>query len=279
MSTSRTLSVAAALALAALSGLVAGGAGFAGGWLAHPEPAPVAVTPVPEVTAPEEPATDPLQEELTIAQARVAELERTVATREGEVDELKARVARGADAGNTLRARIAALEAELADTRQALAVAESEKQQLLVQLRDTTSQLEQREAELALAVAQRDDAREQALYNRWNAFLQNAQLEICDKGNRKKLGNCRETVHATLTADARRDRYAHCIRSGQAEPSVAEAGRTDLPEHAEMIDEDAKQTRGWYVEFCDPTLPEANDGRLADGVLPPTGDAEASDQG
>ena len=76
--------------------------------------------------------------------------------------------------------------------------------------------------------------------------------------------------------NARRDKFAHCVRSGQAVPTVARAreGR-ELPDFAEMIDEEQKQTKGWYVLFCDPTLPEKADGFLNEAALPKTAARDA----
>jgi hypothetical protein len=45
-------------------------------------------------------------------------------------------------------------------------------------------------------------------------------------------------------------------------------GEAVLPSFAEMIDESQKQTKGWMVIFCDPTLPEKTDVPLADSHLP-----------
>ena len=127
------------------------------------------------------------------------------------------------------------------------------------------------EEQLAERTQQRDAAREDALFNRWADFIKGAQLEICDKGNRKKLGNCRETVDAAINVDDRRDKFAHCIRSGQAQPAITELEKgVGLPDFAEMIDEDKKQTKGWMILFCDPTLPENTDAPLAEGRLPAT---------
>ena len=170
------------------------------------------------------------------------------------------------------------MKAELEETKVALAQAEEEKEELLVALTETTELLEKTEEALAVTKVQRDDAREDALYNLWNDFLGSAQLDICDKGNRKRLGNCRETVLAALQTPERRDKFAHCVRSGQAQPAVSEQVKgEDLPEYAEMMNEDAKQVKGWFVDFCDPTLPERDDIPLAEGRLPktaPAGDDE-----
>ncbi|MEQ1502858.1 MAG: hypothetical protein ABMB14_11540, partial [Myxococcota bacterium] len=202
-------------------------------------------------------------DELTTAQAKVAELERDVATRERRVKELEAQMQQRSERGKEFVAEYERMKSELADAKQKLEIAEQEKSHLLEQLRQT-------EEELATTTKQRDVAREDALFNKWQDFLKNAQLEICDKGNRKKLGNCRETVEATLALDARRDAFSHCIRSGQATPMLQERKNESepLPAFAEMIDEEQKQTKGWMVIFCDPTLPERDDVPLAASHLP-----------
>lgn len=206
-----------------------------------------------------QPAED--ADELAVAQDKVASLEREVATRERRVKELEAEMSKRAERGKEFVAQLNQLKSELASAKEQLTVAQAEKQQLLVQLMAT-------EEELKVTTNQRDQAREDALYNRWTDFLKQAQLEICDKGNRKKLGNCRETVDAAL--QARQDKFAHCIRSGQEAPTVREReNNTELPAFAEMIDEEKKQTKGWMVLFCDPTLPERNDIPLAERHLPP----------
>lgn len=194
------------------------------------------------------------------AQGKVATLERDVAEQERRVHELEGEMARRSDRGKEMVAEFERLKSELATTKEALVVAEREKEKLLVELRQTKE-------ELAVTTRQRDVAKEDALYNRWTDFLKNAQLEICDKGNRKRLGNCRETVEATLVTEARQTQFSHCVRSGQAAPMVIEQEGNTLPAFAQMIDEEQKQTRGWMVVFCDPTLPERADAPLATSHL------------
>lgn len=266
-------------ALPLFGGLGAGGVlallAFAGGWLLHrPEAVTVEVPRSPtdaELAAACAPEVEEVRDELTTAQTRVAELERDAATKAGRVVELEQRIARGAEAGKSLREELARVKAELVETKEQLKIAVAEKERLLEELTSTQQELATTKKELVVTRTQRDDAREDALANRWKAFVADAQLEICEKGNRKKLGNCREVVQSTLLADVRRDRFAHCIRSGQAQPSVHELERDqDLPQFAQMIDEEQKQVRGWYVNFCDPTLPERADAPLAEKRLPAT---------
>ncbi len=216
-----------------------------------------------------QPAVAAVQDELGTAQNKVAALERDQADKVRQVHELEAKIARGAEAGQSLRAELAKVKAELVETQAQLRIATEEKEKLLVELTQTQEQLEKTEQELVVTKEQRDDAREDALFNRWQDFLHGSQLEICEKGSRKKLGNCREDVMAALGGDARRDRFAHCIRSGQAQPMVRELVKdATLPQFAEMMNEDQKTVKGWYVDFCDPTLPELKDAPLAEGRLP-----------
>jgi hypothetical protein len=141
----------------------------------------------------------------------------------------------------------------------------------VVELTQTKQQLAKTEEALVDQKEETTRAKEDALVNKWYRFINEAQLSICEKGNRKKLGACRETVENTLMNNVRRDKFAHCVRSAQASPTVRELAKGEsLPDFSEMIDEEAKQTKGWYVLFCDPTLPEKTDGFLNEDHLPQT---------
>ncbi len=226
-----------------------------------------------EIDALCQPKVEEQTDALTEAQTKVATLERTAAEQEGKVREMEEKMARNAEAGKAQREELARLKAELAETKEKLAQAEAEKQVLLTDLRQTKE-------ELATRTEERDVAREDALANRWQAFMNDSQLEICEKGNRKKMGNCREAVAASLGTDARRDRFAHCIRSAQAQPTVRELDNgQQLPEFSEMMDEEVKQVKGWYIAFCDPTLPERSDAPLSEGHLPSKNPAAADADG
>jgi hypothetical protein len=268
-SVKRTFPLVGGLALGGGLALMA----FAGGWLLH-RPSTVEVPRSPtdaELAVACAPEVQEVRDDLTEAQTKVAALERDAASKAGQVADLEQRIARGSEAGKELRSELARLKTELAETKEQLVIAEAEKDRLLVALKDTQQELQATQEELVVTKVQRDTAREDALMNRWTTFLADAQLEICEKGNRKKLGNCREVVESTLLVDARRDRFAHCIRSGQAQPVVKELDKdAQLPQFAQMIDEEQKQVKGWYVDYCDPSLPERPDAPLAEQHLPAT---------
>ena len=160
-------------------------------------------------------------------------------------------------------------KAELADAKQALKVAQEEKNELLDELKETVIQLEATEEELVEQKRKTEYAKEDALTNKWFRFINNAQLEICERGNRKKLGKCREAVEGLLIAPEIRDQFTHCVRSGQATPSVHEIEKKQsLPEFSTWLNQDDKIVRGWYLLLCDPTLPEREDGFLNEEHLP-----------
>lgn len=248
---------AVALAIGAVVGILIGFVGGSSSTTPEPEPEPVAEERIEDEAVEDE---DP--DALGAAQERVAELEREVAERQREVSELQAEMAKRADRGAEIAGQLKTLKTQLANAKGELKKAVREKDSLLKELRLTEAELEQ-------AQIQRELAREDALFNRWQDFVKGAQLEICDRGNRKKLGRCREAVTATMMTDERRDQFAHCVRSGQAAPVVMELERdAAMPDFSEMIDEAQRTTRGWMIVYCDPTLPEKPLGRLAERHLP-----------
>ena len=196
-------------------------------------------------------------DELTVAQERVATLQDDVFSKERQVAELEAEMARRAERGRslvaeveTLRAQLEEARAELTTLKQELATAVEEKEALFVQLRFTEEQLAEQRVETYVA-------REDALSFKWQTFLTASQLEVCEKGGRRRMGRCRETVTEKLATF--RTEFEHCIRSGQEMPGLAEADRNQetLPVFAKWLDQDERITRDWYVLLCDPTLPEA----------------------
>jgi small-conductance mechanosensitive channel len=192
--------------------------------------------------APEAASDDPLG----AAQQRVADLERDVMEGERRVQELERQAATNA----TLAADLERAKGELAKQKSALAAAVQEKERLLGQLAEVTT-------ELAAKTQALDAAREEVVNGRWQDFTNEAVLAICDKGNRKKLGDCRSVVAAALGSRARSDRFAHCLRSGQAMPAIREWTQgAPVPPFSEALDEAQKDMRGWIIIFCDPSLPE-----------------------
>ena len=218
--------------------------------------------------------------DLEEAHEKVRNLSADVATKEAHVAELEAEMAKRADRGRALVAELERAKEELATMKVQLEEATAEKERLFEELTVTTAKLEETEEALEEQIVKTERAQEDALTNKWYRFINDSQLEICERGNRKKLGKCRETIQAKLTDPVRRDKFAHCVRSRQATPVVREIEKgAELPEFAEWIDQEDKITKDWYVDLCDPTLPEAEDGFWDEEHLPETDDGEAPPAG
>ncbi|HHO51943.1 MAG TPA: hypothetical protein ENK18_13945 [Deltaproteobacteria bacterium] len=266
----------------AIAALVLGAVlGVAIGWVA--KPAETTEIQVPrELTAAElaEACAPQLEEtvgELEEAQNKVAFLEKEVDARDQRVKELEEESKRrpstssASGSGRNLARELAQAKADLAEAEEQLVIARAEKERLVIELTETKQELAVTKVKLDEQIVKTEHAKEDALVNKWYRFINESQLEICERGNRKKLGKCRETVQATLMTNTRRDRFAHCVRSGQAMPTVRELEKNGtLPDFSEMIDEEQKQTKGWYLLLCDPTLPERDDGFLNEEHLPST---------
>lgn len=249
-----------ATAFAAL--LVGAGMGGVVGWVAHgPTVVEVPRDPTPDelarACAPEVAAKSAEVEE---ARGRVETLTRTVADREARVSQLETEMSARAERGRALSAELASAKAELESLRGQLETALSEQRRLEGELSVTVARLEATEEKLDQQVAATERAEEDALVAKWGRFLQEAQLEICEKGSRKKLGACREVVEAKVGAPTVRAVFEHCVRSKQATPSVREAVKDEaLPPYARWIDEEDRIVSGWFIQLCDPTLPEATE--------------------
>lgn len=197
---------------------------------------------------------------LTDAQSKVQDLEGQVKDKESRIADLEKRADQRTAAGRKIMAELDVARAELTSLREELARAVSEKQVALAELERTVETLRQTEVTLEQTQGKLALAEGDVLASRWRSFQQDAQLEICERGARRKMGKCRESVQAVLGADVERS-YRHCLKSGQAVPGLREATKdlVGLPDHARWLNEDDRVVKGWYLVLCDPTLPEAPD--------------------
>jgi hypothetical protein len=216
--------------------------------------------------------------ELEKAQDKVQTLSGTVSEKAAKVKNLEEEMKRRSVRGAALVRELEQAKSELTEAKVALQVAQEEKNQLLDELKETVIELEKTESELVEQKQKTEYAKEDALTNKWFRFINDAQLEICERGNRKKLGKCREAIEALLADPNIRDKFTHCVRSGQATPSVHELEkRASLPEFSQWLNQEDKIVRDWYLLLCDPTLPERADGFLNEDHLPSGGTTQRPD--
>jgi len=193
--------------------------------------------------------------ELTAANKKVDDLQGQVTKKEEEVKVLALKAKKSANKSAALTKELEAAQAELEALRVQLDTALAEKAQLEKDL--SFSQEETR-----MARQETDVARGETVDAKWDGFKAEAAVQICEKGNRNKLAQCKTEVSSALSS-ARATQYKHCLRSGQAEPRLVKADlkRTEsfeMPRWGEWFGQNSKFTEDtWYIVFCDPTLPEA----------------------
>lgn len=268
---SRSLSLPVAL-LSLLIGAASGGVlGYTGHALfAQPE----VVVPPPEIikegisdddlAALCEELTDSAETRVMAAQERVSTLQQQLASKEQELATMKRQAEQDEAKRDVARRKWRAMEEEIASLRIQLSEAEAERDDLRVELKQTLRDLDRQISETRKYKAEAQHFKQESTKNLWSAFGANAKVEMCDRGTRKRHENCHATVDAVL--QPYRERFTACVDSQQAVPVLKKGDRKEgnLPQFAEWMPDDNKFTKkGWYVIFCDPTLPEISDENAA----------------
>ncbi len=228
-----------------------------------------------------EPVVEEQKTQLAEVNDEIDVLRSAVTDRENEVIELRAKLelaergggpgrpssSGGSTGASAAAAQVSSIELqrareELAEARLQLSQMRSVKEQLVDQLTRTRERLVQVEQDLSTQMrisevlkVENDDLRDDNLVQSWYRFIYSTQLSMCEKGSRKKTDTCRLAVDSELAQI--KNEFVHCMRSGQAAPVARELDRGDaVPRFAKMMDQDNKPLKGWYLQLCDPTLPE-----------------------
>lgn len=183
-----------------------------------------------------------LQGELDRASAELVELESALLagkTRDAAADRRK----------KELESQIARLTGEVNTAAVERDAARAELEAALVKLDETQATAEAAQAEAELQ-------RARASGNGWAAFRAEAQLQLCDRGGKRKHAKCHSAVTAALAPHEAR--FKDCVDRGQATPELRQrTEQSAKPAHYEELDlRDAPVKGEWMVVFCDPTLPE-----------------------
>jgi hypothetical protein len=266
--------VPALIAVLLFSTLIAGSVGY----IAHSYFAePVVVMPPPEVIKEEltEDELRELAEDLILsekdkalnAQARVRTLQEELAAKEAELQTLKKTSKKSAKSSGKARSR---LNDEIAFLRVQLASAESERDQLRKELKQTVRELDFQVAQSKKFKKKAKHYKMESTANLWSAFVENAKNKICDR--RYYFGKptkCYEAVRGVMGSSIRA-KFTRCVDTYQSVPVLKKKSKKSgrLPSHSTTLPKDNKWTKkGWYILFCDPNLPEAADRDLeGDGV-------------
>jgi hypothetical protein len=268
----RRLSVTLPAAIAVvLVGIIVGGVvGYTGGALFTE---PVVVMPPAEVIKEEltEAELRALAEDLIAseqdkalqAQARVQTLQEELLAKQAELASLKKKKTAEGVAARTR------LNEELAFLRVQLAQAEEERNELRKQLKQTLRELDFQIVQTKKFKEKAKHYKMESTTNLWGAFIANAKTKICDKGTKKRHQKCYAAVDGAMASQVR-GRFTVCVDTYQSVPVLRQRQRNDtMPKYSQRLPENNKFTKkGWYILFCDPTLPEAGDADLRGDDVP-----------
>lgn len=241
--------------------------GFAARFLTEPEPVPLKLEPQiiqKELSADElaklcEPEFKDERQTLIDAQAKVKTLQSDLDAKEKELADLKAEAEKNSANREAAVKKWKAKEQEIADLRIQLSQAQGERDQIKQELEQTIRELNTEIVARKKAEALADHFKAESTENLWSSFGNNAKVELCDRGSRRRHEKCHEAVEAVLTP-ALKEKFKTCVDTYQAVPVLRRLDKKEtLPPYAEQLPEDNKFTdNGWYILFCDPTLPEAS---------------------
>jgi hypothetical protein len=205
------------------------------------------------------------------AQQNVVDLQTELETREEELRALKAEDIKDESRKAAAVKKWKAMEAELETLRTGLAAAEAERDVLRDDLKQTLVQLDQQIAETKVFKQKAKVYRAKAIQyktesteNMWKNFNNEAKVEICDRGTRKRHANCHESVDAAFSPSIRK-KFEECVDTYQAVPVLKQLEKKEkMPHMGQNLPDDNKFTKkGWVIIWCDPSLPEAGDSLLS----------------
>ena len=197
------------------------------------------------------------------AQGRVSTLQAELDAKTAELREMKKDAAKNKSNQAAAKKRWDAMESEVASLRVQLAAAEAERDDLREDLRETLVELDHQIRQTNKFKKKAKRYKQESTANLWSAFSENAKVQICDRGSRKRHAKCHLAVNGAFN-DSMRDKFTVCVDTYQAVPVLKKAEKGEsLPLFSAWLPDDNKFTRkGWFVVFCDPTLPEADDADL-----------------
>lgn len=194
------------------------------------------------------------------AVAEIARLEGEIESKEAALTQLERTVGKTAADAAAFEQQRATLKAEVRALRKALDVVAVERDALVVELKQTIEALDAQVVATETERVAKEQWKRVSTDNAYTGFVARTQITMCDRGTAKRQGKCEEVVADALDRLVA-DRFVACVNSGQAVPSVLQLSRPDDPIPAAAVrlpDDRSVPGRGWYVQLCDPALPEAD---------------------
>jgi len=203
--------------------------------------------------------TDVERNSVLEVQGKVKSLQEQLIEKEAELTRIK----RGAK--KSKKARVAAekkwqeMEEQIAMLQVQLAAAEQERDELKEDLQETLVELNQQIKETKKFKAKAKKYKIESTKNLWKAFRAQAKVDGCNRGSKKRHVKCYDAFDGALTSDFKA-RFNNCVDTYQAVPVLKKLEKDKSPPNfSAYLSQESKFTKGWYIIFCDPTLPEARD--------------------
>ena len=193
------------------------------------------------------------------AQEKVVDLQAQLDAREAELKQMKAQGEKDQARRDAAAKKWKEMEAEIETLKGELEVAVAERDAALVELKETVVALEKQVKATEHQRQRAERFRDESHQNLWTTFLAESKVSICGWGTPGRLDKCQEAVELALIGQVK-DRFMECVDNQAATPILRKAERKDdLPQFAVELSDDSRFTkRGWYIQYCDPTLPEAD---------------------
>jgi chromosome segregation ATPase len=198
------------------------------------------------------------------AQAIVADLESQLGNYEEEVQKLKSAAKKGKAGAVAAQKKWRAMESEIVELKTRLAQAEEERDVALEELQETVVALNQQIKETRKAKNEVRRYKDLNTKHSWESFVANAKIAICGElwvSGRGRQRRCNEAVQEALTPEIK-TRFATCVDSYQSTPLFLRKETDDLPSFTVSLPKNRFTKNKWYIQFCDPTLPEGTRQKL-----------------
>ena len=202
---------------------------------------------------------EPQRLEAQDAHQKVVDLQAALEAREAELAEMKKSNEKDEAKRAAAAKRWKEMEAEIETLQAELTVAKQERDEALKELKETVWKLDAQIKETEKQRKRAEKYKAESHDNLWQAFEAEAKVEICDRGTKRRHEKCHEAVELALTPIIH-ERFMDCVDTYQSVPLLvqAEDKKAEMPQFAVGLSDDNRFTKkGWYIQFCDPTLPEA----------------------
>jgi len=213
------------------------------------------------------------EDELALLSADGVNAERDkLKKKQAEVDDLKAQLATKTQALETLekknkkRSKNAkkaseerkAMEAEIEELKARLMTVETERDDALQELEQTVRELNVQIRETKKAKREAARYKDLNTMNSWESFSANAKIAVCGElwvSGKRRNKRCHDSVTDILGPDIKR-KFEACVDTYQSTPLFLRVKNKNLPGHAMRIPKNNFTKNKWYIQFCDPSLPE-----------------------